>query len=114
MAKIAESMRTSGLWKEVFMEVKDFCRDAEVELHGWKTKMYDMVRKVDKLRGTDKGNMASQVEELHKHVSEMERILDQLRTECPIEFGTQRKQIEETTEGLKKKYDDAMSAVLQF
>ena len=107
-------MRTSGLWKEVFMEVKDFCRAAEVELHGWKTKMYDMVRKVDKLRGTDKGNMASQVEELHKHVSEMERILDQLRTECPIEFGTQRKQIEETTEGLKKKYDDAMSAVLQF
>ena len=96
------------------MEVKDYCRSIEVELHGWKAKMYDMVRKVDKLRGSENERVASQVEALHKHMSDMERIIEQLQTECPVDFGPQKKQIEESTEGMKKKYDDAMSAVLQF
>ena len=96
------------------MKVKDYCRSVEVELYGWKAKMYDMVRKVDKLRGSEKERIASQVEELHKHIEDMERIIDHLQTECPVEFGPQKKQIEESSEGMKKKYDDAMSAVLQF
>jgi hypothetical protein len=96
------------------MKVKDYCRSVEVELYGWKAKMYDMVRKVDKLRGSEKEKIASQVEELHKHIEDMQNIIDQLQTECPVEFGPQKKQIEESSEGMKKKYDDAMSAVLQF
>ncbi len=96
------------------MEVKDYCRSIEVDLHGWKAKMYDMVRKVDKLRSSEKEKVATQVEELHKHISDMEHIIEQLQTECPVEFGPQKKKIEESAEGIKKKYEDAMSAVLQF
>ena len=96
------------------MEVKDYCRSIEVELHGWKSKMYDMVRKVDKLRGSEKERVVSQVEELHQHISDMERIIGQLQTECPVEFGPQKKQIEESADGMKKKYEDAMAAVFQF
>jgi methylaspartate ammonia-lyase len=96
------------------MKAKDYCRSIEVELYGWKTKMYDMVRKVDKLRGTEKEKITSQVEELHQHISEMERIIEQLQTECPVEFGPQKKQIEESAAGMKKKYEDAMAAVFQF
>jgi len=44
----------------------------------------------------------------------MERIIGQLQTECPVEFGPQKKQIEESAEGMKKKYEDAMAAVFQF
>ena len=76
--------------------------------------MYDMVRKVDKLRSSEKEKIISQVEGLHKHISDMERIIEQLQTECPVEFGPQKTQIEETTKGMKKKYEDAMSAVFQF
>jgi len=96
------------------MEVKDYCKAIDVELYGWKAKMYDMVRKVDKLRGSEKEQVASKVEELHNHISEMERIIEQLQTECPVEFGPQKKQIEESTDGMKKKYEDAMAAVFQF
>ena len=96
------------------MKAKDYCRTVEVELYGWKAKMYDMVRKVDKLRRSEKEKVASKVEELHNHISEMERLIDQLQSECPIDFGPQKKKLEETGEGLKKKYEDAMSAVFQF
>ena len=76
--------------------------------------MYDMVRKVDKLRCSEKEQVASKVEDLHNHISEMERIIEQLQTECPVEFGPQKKQIEESTDVMKKKYEDAMAAVFQF
>ena len=96
------------------MEVKDYCKAIDIELYGCKAKMYNMVRKVDKLRSSEKEQVASKVEELHNHISEMERIIEQLQTECPIEFGPQKKQIEESTDGMKKKYEDAMAAVFQF
>jgi hypothetical protein len=100
--------------KEVPMEVKDYCRSVEVELIGWKAKMYDMVRKVDRLRGTDAQNIQTNIEELHKNISDMERIIGQLRTECPLEYGPQKKDIATASSNLESKYEDAMAAVLQF
>jgi hypothetical protein len=44
----------------------------------------------------------------------MEHLIEQLQTECPVDFGPHKEQMEKTGEGLKKKYEDAMSAVLQF
>ncbi len=96
------------------MEVKDYCRSIEMELYGWKAKMYDMVRKVDGLRSSEKEKVASLIDNLHKHISDMEVIIDQLQTECPVEFGPQKKQIEKSTESMRKKYEDAMTAVFKF
>jgi len=96
------------------MDVKDYCRSIEIELHGWKTKMYDMVRRVDKLRGADKDKISAQVENLHKHIEDIERIVNTLQNECPADFSPQQKEIEATQSEMKKKYEDAMAAVLQF
>ncbi len=96
------------------MDAKNYCRSIETELYAWKAKMYDMIRKVDRLRGSDKEKVASRVDELHKNIQDMEQIIEQLQTKCPIDFGPQKQQIEEKTAGMKKKYEDAMSAVLQF
>jgi len=96
------------------MDAKDYCRTAEIELYGWKAKMYDMVRKVDKLRSSEKEKVAAKIEELHNHISDMQHLIEQLQSECPADFGPQKKQLEETGEGLKKKYEDAMSAVFKF
>lgn len=96
------------------MDAKNYCRSIEVELYGWKARMYDMVRKVDKLRRSDKEKVIARVEELHRNIADMERLIEQLQTECPIEFGSEKKQFEATGAEMKKKYEDAMSAVLQF
>lgn len=96
------------------MDVKDYCRSIEVELYGWKAKMYDMVRKVDKLRGADKEKLSARVEDLHKHIQDIERIVNTLQTECPADFSPQKKEAEQTQSDMKKKYEDAMAAVLQF
>ena len=96
------------------MDVKDYCRSIEIELNGWKTKMYDMVRKVDRLRAADQNKLTDQVEDLHKHIEDIERIVSTLQTECPADFGPQKKEVDETQTEMKRKYEDAMAAVLQF
>jgi uncharacterized protein Yka (UPF0111/DUF47 family) len=101
-------------WKETLMDAKNYCRSVETELYAWKAKMYDMIRKVDRLRGSDKDQVATRVEELHKNIEDMENIIDQLQTQCPIDFGAQKQEIEDKAAGMKKKYEDAMSAVLQL
>jgi uncharacterized protein YoxC len=96
------------------MDVKDYCRSIEVELKGWKTEMYDMVRKVDRLRGADQDKLTAQVDGLHKHIEDIERIVSTLQTECPADFGPQKQEIDASQTEMKKKYEDAMAAVLQF
>ena len=96
------------------MDLKDYCRSIEIELNGWKTKMYDMVRKVDRLRGADEEKLSAQVDDLHKHIEDIERIVNTLQTECPADFGPQKQEIESSQTEMKKKYEDAMAAVLQF
>ena len=100
--------------KEAIMDVKDYCRSIEVELKGWKTKMYEMVRKVDKLRGADQDKLTAQVDGLHKHIEDIERIVSTLQTECPADFGPQKQEIDASQTEIKKQYEDAMAAVLQF
>ena len=96
------------------MDAKNYCQSIEVELYGWKAKMYDMIRKVDKLRSSDKEKILARVEDLHHNIADMQHLIEQLQTECPIEFGSEKKQIDETAAGMKQKYENAMSAVLQF
>jgi hypothetical protein len=96
------------------MDVKDYCRSIEIELNGWKTKMYNMVRKVDQLRGADQDKLTAQVDGLHKHIEDIERIVNTLQTECPADFSPQKKEVDGTQAEMKQKYEDAMAAVLQF
>jgi len=96
------------------VDVKDYCQSIEHELFSWKAKMYDMIRKTGQLRSADQKKIASKVAELHKAIETMEAILNQLQTECPVAFGPQKDELEKTAESLKKEYDDALAAVLQF
>ncbi|UCF94815.1 MAG: hypothetical protein JSW39_11890 [Desulfobacterales bacterium] len=86
------------------MDVKDYCRSIEVDLHSWKAKMYDMVRKVDKLKSADREKVSSQIEGLHKHIEDMERLINHLQTECPADFSPQKKEAEKTQTDMKQKY----------
>jgi hypothetical protein len=51
---------------------------------------------------------------LHKHVEDIERIVNTLQTECPADFSPQKQEIDASQSEMKKKYEDAMAAVLQF
>jgi hypothetical protein len=69
------------------MDMQNYCNGIEMELATWKTKLYDLARKIDLLPTGSKYKMLANVEDLHILVTEMDDRVDQLQTECLTEWG---------------------------
>lgn len=76
------------------MEVQDYCGAMSTELMAWKAKMYDVVRKVDKLGTADRGKILSNVEDLHILIEDLGQRINNLNKDCPTEWNPQREEIE--------------------
>jgi predicted nuclease with TOPRIM domain len=93
------------------MELKDYCSNVSAELVGWKAKVYDIVRKLDKLSSGDKAKVADQVRDLHILIEEIENRIDRLNKECPIEWSPDRIEIEQKIHTIKSKWNEVWSNV---
>ena len=93
------------------MDLRDYCHSVEVELIGWKARMYDIVRKLDKLGTAERGKIVPNVEDLHIIIEDMDDRINALRTECPTEWSPIRKKIDEAHVDMRSKYEAAMEAI---
>lgn len=87
-------------------DVQSYCDNVVTELSMWKAKIYDVVRRIDKLSSGDKAKVGSQVNDLHMYVEELESRISKLRTECPADWKADRAEMESKFEHLKGKYND--------
>lgn len=87
------------------MDVKDFCTEMESELTAWKARLYDAIRKVDKLGSADKAKASPDLQGLHTLVEEITERVESLKTECPSDWSPIKKEIEQKSVDLQKKYD---------
>jgi hypothetical protein len=97
------------LGKEDNMDVKVYCKDMDMELMVWKAKLYDLMSNVDKLGSSDKPKMLPEVDDLRKIISELGDRLDTLATECPSEWSSEKKEIEDVQSEMRFKYEQTMS-----
>jgi len=67
-------------------DVQSYCNNVIGELTVWKAKMYDVVRRVDKVSSGDKAKLLNQVNDLHIFIEELENRIDRLRRECPLDW----------------------------
>ena len=93
------------------MEVKDFCKGMENEMTAWKAKLYDTMRKVDRLGTAEKEKMLANVEDLHMLLQEMSDRVEQLRTECPSDWSPMKKDIEQGTVDMRSKYEETIKEI---
>lgn len=91
------------------MDVKDYCENLSVELTGWKAKMYDVVRKLDKVSTGDKEKVVPEINELHMVIDELTDRIEKLRKECPTNWNPD--ELNEKAEGLRIKLDDVWDTV---
>jgi predicted nuclease with TOPRIM domain len=89
----------------VLMEVKSYCDSLVIELTGWKAKVYDIVRKLDKISSGDKQKVVPQVAELHMIIEELDDRIDRLKRECPIEWHPEKIELESKVAKLKEKWE---------
>lgn len=92
------------------MELQDYCRNVHIELSSWKAKIYEIVRKVDKLSSGDKAKIGNEVNDLHIIVEELSDRLSQLERECPTEWSPVRTEIQNKLQALGYKWEEAWKA----
>jgi predicted nuclease with TOPRIM domain len=95
------------------MDVLDYCKGLENEMTAWKAKLYDVMRKVDKLGSAEKEKMLPNIEDLHMFLEEMTDRVETLKTECPSDWSPMKKEIEDSSINMRGKYEDTMDYIGQ-
>lgn len=93
------------------MDVKDYCSGLEMEMTAWKAKLYDLTRKVDSLGTAEKEKVLANVEDLHILLTEMSDRVEQLKNECPSDWGSEKKKIEDAHVDMRSKFESTMDAI---
>lgn len=93
------------------MDVMDYCNNVGIELTAWKAKLYDMIRKVDKLPSGAKEKMLGNIGDLHNIVTELEDRISSLKNECPSEWSPQKKEIDDAHIDMRSKYEETMEVI---
>ena len=68
------------------MEIKDYCKNVDVELSQWQGKINDIIRNIDNLPSGNKQRMLEDVNGLHILMTELSERIDNLRNQCPISW----------------------------
>ncbi len=97
--------------KEELMDVVDYCKGIETEMTAWKAKLYDTMRKVDKLGTAEREKVLPNIEDLHILLEEMGDRVEKLKTECPSDWSPVKKDIEKGSTDMRSKYDDTMDYI---
>ena len=96
------------------MEVKDYCKNVEMELNNYKARLYDVLRKIDDLPTGDKQKMQPDIEGLHILMTELDERLEKLRTECPTEWSPEREDISVKIDNLKERAEAMEKSMFDY
>lgn len=93
------------------MDVKTFCDSAGSDLIGWKAKLYDVIRKTQTLDNVDQGEVSPLVNELNRLVDDLDKHIKILADECPLEWESQKTEIQQKLSQVSTKYNDLDGAM---
>jgi len=93
------------------MDAKSFCDSAGSDLIGWKAKLYDVIRKTETLDKVNQGDVAPLVTELNQLVDDVDNQIKLLAEECPLEWESQKVEIQEKLSQMNIKYNDLDGAM---
>ncbi|MDA8162561.1 MAG: hypothetical protein M0022_06605 [Desulfobacteraceae bacterium] len=96
------------------MELKDYCKNVDVELTGWRAKLYNIMRQIDNLPTGEKQRMYEKVNSLHIILTELDDRLDKLRISCPTEWSPDREKIQGRLTELWSQYGEAEKALFDY
>ncbi|MEJ2284660.1 MAG: hypothetical protein P8X85_13800 [Desulfobacterales bacterium] len=77
------------------MDAKSYCDSVGIELTGWKAKLYDVIRKSETLDAEDKEKVGSTLSELHEIVDDLDKRIEWLSQECPVDWVGPKEEIED-------------------
>ena len=91
------------------MDVKDYCKNVDIELNAWRAKLYNVMRQMDELPAGEKQQITEQVNGLHTIVHDLDERINQLRTSCPTEWAPEKAEIKGRITEMEEQYDEVDS-----
>jgi hypothetical protein len=88
------------------MELRDCCAEAQCELTGWKNKVDDVVRKLDRVSSGDKTRVVPYVNELHMISEELDDRIRWFQMECPSQGRADVSEQESKSTGSRPRWDE--------
>lgn len=89
------------------MDLKDYCRNVDMELSQWQEKLHTVVSKMDSMPTSAKQRMYEEVNDLHILLTEMDDRIERLRTECSISWQPEEDEATPTIAGSSRRFNDA-------
>jgi hypothetical protein len=93
------------------MDVRSFCESAGNDLIGWKAKLYDAIRKTGSLSNVDKSEIDPLLKELNGLVDDVDKHIKLLADECPLEWESQKSEIQEKLSQVDAKFKELHGAM---
>jgi len=85
----------------------------ESEMTSWKAKLYDTMRKVEKLGTAEREKILYNIQDLNMLLDDMAGRVEQLRTECPSDWSPVKQELEQGSADMRGKYDETLDAIGQ-
>jgi len=83
----------------------------EIELTGWKAKLYDTIVTTDKLAGKHREKILGNIGDIKILISELEERINSLKTECPSKWSPDKKKIDKGSVDIRAKYEETMESI---
>lgn len=96
------------------MDIKEYCKYVDTELTMWKTRLYDVMSKIENLPTGNKQRMYEQVNGLNIVMAELEERIDKLRSECPIAWKPEQEKIKEKFSEINDKYKETTGVFFDY
>jgi predicted nuclease with TOPRIM domain len=90
------------------MELQDYCNGLQFELTGWKAKVYDVVRRFDKMSSGDKTKAVPHINELHAIIEELTGRIERLNKECPTDWEHEKVAVEGKVSELNTRWEELL------
>ena len=88
------------------MEIKDYCKNIEVELSQWQEKLDHIVSKRDSMPTGSKEKVYKEVNDLHMPTKEICDQLERLRAQYSISWEPEFNEATPTISGSSKRFND--------
>jgi len=93
------------------VDVKSFCDSVGNDLVERKAKLYDAIRKTETLGNVDKSKVAPLLKDLNGLVDDVDKHIKLLADECPLEWESQKSEIQEKLSKVDTKFNVLDGAV---
>lgn len=88
------------------MEIKNYCKNVDMELSQWHGKFSHIVKKMDSMPTGDKQKVFEEVNGLHIIMTEMNDRIERLRNECMIAWEPEVDEVTPTVAGASARFKD--------